>query len=89
MKDYQHKIGNTDSNLCTCGEIETAEQYLISCEHYFNERERMRTNTFNMSGISDLNCDLFLGCSKNEFRDTYGIAILHALSEFLTQISQL
>ena len=49
----------------------------------------MRTNIFYMSVISDLNCDLLLGCSKNEFRDTYGIAILHALSEFLTQISQL
>ena len=89
LKDYQHKIGNTDNNLCTCGEIETAEHYLISCEHYFNERERMRINIFNMSGISDLNCDLLLGCSKNEFRDTYEIAILHALSEFLTQTSRL
>ena len=36
----------------------------------------MRTNIFNISGISDLNCDLLLGCSKNEFRDIYGIAIL-------------
>ena len=52
LKDYQHEIGNTDNNLCTCGEI-----------------ERMRTNIFNMSGISDLNCDLLLGCSKKEFRD--------------------
>ena len=38
-----------------------------------------------MSGISDLNCDLLLGCLKNEFRDTYEIAILHVLSEFLTR----
>ena len=74
LKDYQHKIGNTDNNLCTCGEIETAEHYLISCEHYFNERERMRINIFNMSGISDLNCDLLLGCSKNAFRDIYELA---------------
>ena len=37
----------------------------------------MRINIFNMSGISDLNCDLLLGCSKNEFRDTYEIAVLH------------
>ena len=52
----------------------------------------MRTNIFNISGISDLNCNncnLLLGSLKNEFRDTYGIAILHALSEFLTQTSRL
>ena len=84
LKDYQHKIGNTDSNLCTCGEIETAEHYILSCEQYFNERETMRTNIFNISGISDLNCDLLLGCSKS----TYGIAILHAMSKFLTQTSR-
>ena len=47
----------------------------------------MRTNIFNMSGISDLNRDLLLGCSKNEFRDTYGIAILHALCDFLNHAS--
>ena len=76
------------STLITSGEIET-EHHIFSCEQYFNERETVRANIFNKSGTSDLNCDLLLGCSKNEFRDTYGIAILYALSDFLTQTSWL
>ncbi|MEW8544970.1 MAG: reverse transcriptase domain-containing protein [Candidatus Thiodiazotropha sp.] len=88
LKNYQYKIGNTQSNLCTCGEIETVEHYLLDCDKYFNEREKMRTHIFNLSGTSDINCDILLGCSKNEFKDTYGTAICCALSDYITQTSR-
>ena len=44
LKDYQLKLGISDSNLCECDQIETVEHYLLHCEKYFNEREALRTH---------------------------------------------
>ena len=89
LKEYQHKIGNTDTNLCECGEVETVEHCLLNCENYFNEREAMRTHIFNTVGIIDFTCDLLLGCTKTDLRKNYGIDICSALGEFITQTSRL
>ena len=89
LKEYQHKIGNTDTNLCECGEVETVEHYLLNCKNYFNEREALRTHIFNTVGIIDFTCDLLLGCTKNDLRKNYGIDICTALGEFITQTSRL
>ena len=85
FKEYQHKIGNTDTNLCECGDVETLEHYLRNCENYFNEREALRTHIFNTVGIIDFTCDLLLGCSKTDLRKNYGIDICSALGEFITK----
>ena len=31
LRDYQFKLGISDSNLCECGQIETDEHYLLHC----------------------------------------------------------
>ena len=46
LNDYLHKIGVSETSKCSCGEVETIEHYLLHCEKYFNERERMRTVLF-------------------------------------------
>ena len=51
LNDYLFKIGVSDTKNCSCGEIETVEHYLINCEKYFNEREKIRTNLFYQTGI--------------------------------------
>ena len=61
LKDYQYKLGISDSNLCECGQIETVEHYLLHCEQYFNQRESMRTHIFNTTGTANLTCELLLG----------------------------
>lgn len=88
LKDYQHKIGNTDNNKCECGQIETVEHYLLECEQYFNEREAMRTHIFNTVGIIDFNCDLLLGCTKTDLRQLHGFDISCVLGDFITQTSR-
>ena len=68
LKDYQYKIGISDSNLCECGEMETVEHYLLHCELYFNERETLRTHIFNTTGTMDLSCEFLLGCTETDLK---------------------
>ena len=57
LNDYLHKIGVSETSKCSCGEVETIEHYLLHCENYFNERERMRRVLFQQTGIADLTLD--------------------------------
>ena len=66
LKDYQFKLGICESNLCECGQIETVEHYLLHCELYFNERETLRTQSFNTTGTIELASELLLGCTKSD-----------------------
>ena len=43
LNDYMYKVGVSDTRNCSCGEVETTEHYLLNCENFFSERERMRT----------------------------------------------
>ena len=69
--DYLHKIGVSETSKCTCGEVETIEHYLLHCENYFNERERMRTVLFQQTGIADLTLDALLGCNDSDLKKVY------------------
>ena len=81
FRDYQFKLGISDSNLCECGQIETVEHYLLQCEQYFNEREALRTHVFNTTGTVDFSCAFLLGCTKTDLRKTHGLNICSALGD--------
>ena len=89
LKEYQYKIGTTDTNLCECGEVETVEHYLLNCENYFNEREAVRTDIFNTVEIIDFTCDLLLAVPKQTLEKNYAIDICAALGEFIPQTLRL
>ena len=88
LKDYQLKLGISDSNLCECDKIETVEHYLLHCEKYFNEREALRTHIFNTTGISDLSCEFLLSCTKSDFRKIHEMNIFSALGDFITRTAR-
>ena len=60
LNDYMYKVGVSDTRNCSCGEVETIEYYLLNCENYFGERERMRTVLFQQTGIADLTTEILL-----------------------------
>ena len=77
LKDYQLKLGISDSNLCECYQIETVEHYLLHCENYFNT-----------TGISDLSCEFLLSCTKSDFRKIHEMNIFSALGDFITRTAR-
>ena len=88
LKDYQLKLGISDSNLCDCNQIETVEHYLLHCKKYFNEREDLRTHIFNTTGISDLSCEFLLSCTKSDFIKIHEMNIFSALGDFITRTAR-
>ena len=38
LNDYRHKLGQCDSGLCECGQMETVQHYLLECHLYEEER---------------------------------------------------
>ena len=79
LNKYLHQIGVKDNPLCECGSIETTEHYLFTCECYFDQRESMRTQIYNMTGIAELTLDLLLKLSD------YSKTISDILSVFITK----
>ena len=88
LNDYLHKIGVSETNKCSCGDIETIEHYLLNCENYFNEREIMRTTLFQQAGIVELSTELLLGCNDTDLKKEFDITILSALGDFITQTAR-
>ena len=89
LNDYLFKIGVSDTKNCSCGEIETVEHYLINCEKYFNEREKMRTNLFYQTGISELTTEILLGINDSDLKKNHELTIISALGDFITQTARL
>ena len=38
LNDYRHKLGQCESGLCECGQMETVQHYLLQCQLYEEER---------------------------------------------------
>ena len=75
MTRWPAKVGVSDTRNCSCGEVETIEHYLLNCENYFNERERMRIVLFQQTGIADLTTEILLGCNDTDFKKEFDLAI--------------
>ena len=41
LNEYRHKLGQTKTNQCTCGQVETTEHYLTECTLYEQQRNLM------------------------------------------------
>ncbi|CAG2201736.1 RNASEH1 [Mytilus edulis] len=77
LKGYQHFINrHVEDNKCTCGEIESVEHFLLSCDNYSLDREKLRQSIYFKTGT--LNLDL------EELLNTEASAdIQYAVSEFI------
>ena len=54
LNDYRHKLGQCDSNECSCGEPETPEHFLIHCPNYIHCRETMQLKLSSQLGLNFL-----------------------------------
>ena len=88
LNDYLYKIGVSDTKNCSCGEIETIEHYLLECENYFDQRERMRTSLFHQTGIVELTTEILLGSNGTDTEKDFGPNIISALGDFITQTAR-
>ena len=89
LNDYLFKIGVSQTRNCSCGEMETIEHYLLNCEKYFNERERMRTILFQQTGITEMTTEILLGNNDTDLKKEHDLTILSALGDFITQTARL
>ena len=73
LNDYLHKKGVSETSKYSCGEVETIDHYLLQCENYFNERERMRTILFQQTetGITNLTLAALLGCNNSDLKKEF------------------
>ena len=69
--------------------VETIEHYLLHCENYFNERERMRTVLFQQTGIANLTLDALLGCNDSDLKKEFDLSISSVLGDYITQTARL
>ena len=49
----------------------------------------MRTTLFQQTGITELTTDLLLGCDDSDLQKEFGITVILALGDFITQTSGL
>ena len=85
INDHLHKIGVSETRKCSRGEVETIEHYLLQCENYFNERERMRTVLFQQTGIANLMLAALLGCNDSDLKKEFDWGISSVLGDYITQ----
>ena len=71
------------------GGVETIEHYLLYCENYYNERERMRTVLFQQTGIADLMLAALLGCNYSDLKKEFDLSISSFLGDYITQTAHL
>ena len=60
LNDYRYKLGQCDSNKCTCGEPETPEHFLIDCPNYQQYRETMQLKLSSQLGLNFLDAHTLL-----------------------------
>ena len=60
LNDYRHKLGQFDSNECSCGEPETPEHFLIYCPNYIHCRETMQLKLSSQIGLNFIDAHTLL-----------------------------
>ena len=69
LNDYRHKIGLEESPNCTCGEIETVVHFICDCEEYEEERQKLLTQMFYLTGAQVISAEIFLSLKEEIFKE--------------------
>ena len=83
LNDYRHKIGLEESPNCTCGEIETVVHFICDCEEYEEERQKLLTQMFYLTGAQVISAEIFLSLKEEIFKE-HRESLLMLLSEYIT-----
>ena len=60
LNGYRHKLGQCDSNMCTCGEPKTPEHFLINCPICQQCRETIQLKLSSQLGLDFLDAHTLL-----------------------------
>lgn len=92
LKGYTHAIGVSESNKCSCGEVETVEHFLLECRNYVDAREHLRKELWKLTGSLDLTTETVLHTDqKTEQNDTPTLDIktcFELLAKFIAKTSR-
>ena len=70
LNEYQQKSNITENDKCQCGETESMKHFLLECELYENEREKLKRNLFRSCGIDHFDMNILLDLKPDyEFKE--------------------
>ena len=66
LNQYRSKLGQTESNLCQCGQVENTEHFLLQCPLQEEPRNILARNLGQKIGLYHLDMQELLGSSEDE-----------------------
>ena len=85
LNEYLQKTSITENDKCQCGEIETVKHFLLECELYENEREKLRSNLFRSCGIAQFDMNILLDLKPDDEFKEWRSSILEELEAFVVE----
>ena len=85
LNEYLQKSNITENDKCQCGEIESVKHFLLECEIYENEREKLRSNLFRSCGITHFDMNVLLDLRPDDEFKEWRSSILEELETFVVE----
>ena len=83
LNDYRHKLGQCDSGLCECGQMETVQHYLLECHLYEEERAVLFNGLREQLGLHTPNIYTLLGYDDHEEIGNWRELILEEVGQYI------
>ena len=83
LNQYRFKLGQTESSLCQCGQVEDTEHYLLQCPLQEEPRNILARNLGQKLGLYHLDTKELLGSSNHENIPEYRETIRRELADFI------
>ena len=83
LNDYRHKLGQCESGLCECGQMETVQHYLLQCQLYEEERNILYNRLREQLGIHTPNVYTLLGYEGHREISTWREQIMQEVGEYI------
>ena len=83
LNQYKHMIGIIDSPNCECGHVEDVEHYLLNCQKHEEQREKLRTDFFFLTGNLILDMDALLMYGEEDQYHTNRDNITSLLADYI------
>ena len=83
LNQYRSKLGQSESSLCQCGQVEDTEHYLLQCPLQEEPRNILARNLGQKLGLYHLDTKELLGSSDHENIPEYRETIRRELADFI------
>ena len=83
LNDYRHKLGQCESGLCECGQMETVQHYLLQCQLYEEERNILYNRLREQLGIHTPNVYTLLGYEGHREISSWREQIMQEVGEYI------